>query len=58
MISLRVNGVEQRFDGDPETPLLWYLRDELGFPHVKIFFGGWRKWEKAGLPIDSSEADG
>lgn len=27
-----------------------YLRDDLGYPHVKIFFGGWRRWEKAGLP--------
>jgi len=30
MIRLRVNGVEQWFDGDPQMPLLWYLRDELG----------------------------
>ena len=30
MIRLRVNGVEQSFDGDPQMPLLWYLRDELG----------------------------
>jgi rhodanese-related sulfurtransferase len=26
------------------------LRDELGFDSVKIFFGGWRRWENAGLP--------
>src|SRR5216684_2873017 len=30
MIRLRVNGVEQSFDGDPQMPLLWYLRDQLG----------------------------
>jgi len=30
MITLRINGVERRFDGDPSTPLLWFLRDELG----------------------------
>ena len=30
MIRLKVNGVEQSFDGDPQMPLLWYLRDELG----------------------------
>ena len=29
MITLTVNGKERRFDGDPSTPLLWYLRDEL-----------------------------
>ena len=30
MFKLRVNGQEQSFDGDPSTPLLWYLRDEIG----------------------------
>jgi isoquinoline 1-oxidoreductase subunit alpha len=30
MIRLKINGVEQSFDGDPQMPLLWYLRDELG----------------------------
>ncbi len=29
MIELRVNGEARQFDGDPEMPLLWYLRDEL-----------------------------
>jgi hypothetical protein len=29
MISLRVNSAKRRFDGDPEVPLLWYLRDQL-----------------------------
>src|SRR5215207_8331389 len=27
MVSLKVNGVDQQFDGDPNMPLLWYLRD-------------------------------
>jgi len=27
MIQLKVNGVAKSFDGDPEMPLLWYLRD-------------------------------
>ena len=30
MIQLKVNGVERSFDGDPEMPVLWYLRDILG----------------------------
>jgi isoquinoline 1-oxidoreductase subunit alpha len=30
MVKLHVNGQEQSFDGDPQMPLLWYLRDELG----------------------------
>lgn len=29
MVKLRVNGEDREFDGDPDTPLLWYLRDEL-----------------------------
>ena len=27
MVRFKVNGKEQTFDGDPEMPLLWYLRD-------------------------------
>ena len=29
MISLKVNGTERRFEGDPDMPILWYVRDEL-----------------------------
>lgn len=36
---LTVNGVERRFDGDPEMPLLWYLRDELGLTGTKFGCG-------------------
>ena len=39
MIALRVNGVERRFDGDPSTPLLWHLRDELGLTGTKYGCG-------------------
>ncbi len=39
MVDLTVNGVEQTFDGDPDTPLLWYLRDELGLPGTKYGCG-------------------
>ncbi|MBV9756479.1 MAG: (2Fe-2S)-binding protein [Alphaproteobacteria bacterium] len=39
MITLRVNGQEQSFDGDPTTPLLWYLRDELGLTGSKFGCG-------------------
>jgi isoquinoline 1-oxidoreductase alpha subunit len=27
MIDLKVNGATKQFDGDPDMPLLWYLRD-------------------------------
>jgi isoquinoline 1-oxidoreductase alpha subunit len=39
MITLRVNGQEQSFDGDPSLPLLWYLRDELGLTGSKYGCG-------------------
>jgi isoquinoline 1-oxidoreductase alpha subunit len=29
MVSLKVNGTDRAFDGDPDMPLLWYLRDDL-----------------------------
>jgi isoquinoline 1-oxidoreductase subunit alpha len=39
MVKLRVNGLEQSFDGDPSMPLLWYLRDELGLTGTKYGCG-------------------
>ena len=39
MISLRVNGEDRQFDGDPNMPLLWYVRDELGLPGTKYGCG-------------------
>ena len=39
MVKLQVNGQTQSFDGDPSTPLLWYLRDELGLTGTKYGCG-------------------
>jgi len=39
MIQLKVNGVERSFDGDPNMPLLWYLRDVLGLSGTKYGCG-------------------
>jgi isoquinoline 1-oxidoreductase alpha subunit len=39
MLKLRVNGEERQFDGDPSTPLLWYVRDELGLTGTKFGCG-------------------
>jgi isoquinoline 1-oxidoreductase alpha subunit len=39
MIPLRVNGQERSFDGDPDLPLLWYLRDVLGLTGTKFGCG-------------------
>ncbi|MCU1306769.1 MAG: aerobic-type carbon monoxide dehydrogenase, small subunit-like protein [Acidobacteriaceae bacterium] len=39
MIQLKVNGGGQSFDGDPEMPLLWYLRDVLGLTGSKFGCG-------------------
>jgi isoquinoline 1-oxidoreductase alpha subunit len=27
MVTFTVNGTDRSFDGDPDTPLLWHLRD-------------------------------
>ena len=29
MVNFKVNGTDRAFDGDPDMPLLWYLRDDL-----------------------------
>jgi isoquinoline 1-oxidoreductase alpha subunit len=39
MIELTVNGRPQRIDTEPETPLLWVLRDELGLTGTKFGCG-------------------
>jgi isoquinoline 1-oxidoreductase alpha subunit len=39
MLTLKVNGVERSFDGDPKMPLLWYLRDVLGLTGTKFGCG-------------------
>jgi isoquinoline 1-oxidoreductase alpha subunit len=35
-VKLRVNGVDRSFEGDPDMPLLWYLRDTLGLTGTKF----------------------
>ena len=39
MIELKVNGTSRKFDGDPEMPLLWYLRDLLELTGTKFGCG-------------------
>ena len=39
MITLTINGKPQRYDGDPEMPLLWLLRDELNLKGTKFGCG-------------------
>ena len=39
MPHFKVNGRAQNFDGDPEMPLLWYLRDILGLTGTKFGCG-------------------
>jgi isoquinoline 1-oxidoreductase subunit alpha len=38
-ITFSVNGVARSFDGDPELPLLWFLRDELRLTGTKFGCG-------------------
>ena len=39
MPTVKVNGVDHEFDGDPQLPLLWYLRDVLGLTGSKFGCG-------------------
>ena len=39
MATFKVNGVEQNLDIEPEMPLLWALRDELGMTGTKFGCG-------------------
>jgi isoquinoline 1-oxidoreductase alpha subunit len=39
MISFRINGASQEYSGDPNMPILWYVRDELGLSGTKFGCG-------------------
>jgi isoquinoline 1-oxidoreductase alpha subunit len=39
MINVKVNGSQRQFDGDPDMPLLWYLRDLLQLTGTKFGCG-------------------
>ena len=39
MIELKVNGASRKFDGDPDMPLMWYLRDVLTLTGTKFGCG-------------------
>jgi len=39
MIKLKINGHDRTFDGDPDMPLLWYLRDEIDMTGTKFGCG-------------------
>jgi len=39
MIQLKVNGVQRSFDGEPDMPLLWSLRDFLALTGTKFGCG-------------------
>src|SRR5262252_2580689 len=39
MIKLNINGKEQTWDGDPDLPLLWFIRDEVGLTGTKYGCG-------------------
>lgn len=39
MITFTVNGQSVTFDGEPDTPLLWVLRDHLGLTGTKFSCG-------------------
>jgi len=39
MVKFTVNNVAKEFDGDMDTPLLWFIRDDLGLPGTKFGCG-------------------
>ena len=39
MLSLNINGINRQFDGDPDMPILWFVRDELGLTGTKFGCG-------------------
>jgi isoquinoline 1-oxidoreductase alpha subunit len=39
MIQFKLNGKQQTFDGDPQMPLLWYVRDIAGLTGTKFGCG-------------------
>jgi isoquinoline 1-oxidoreductase subunit alpha len=39
VVNFSVNGAAQKFDGDPNTPILWVLRDHLDVTQVKFGCG-------------------
>ncbi len=39
MIKLKVNGQQKQYGGDPDQPLLWYLREELFLSGTKFGCG-------------------
>jgi len=39
MATITVNGEQYTFSGDPDLPLLWYLRDEVGLTGTKFGCG-------------------
>ena len=39
MIKLKINGEVRSWDGDPDLPLLWFLRDEAGLTGTKFGCG-------------------
>ena len=40
MVTLTINGSSRTFDGDPDMPLLWFLREEVGLTGTKFGCGG------------------
>lgn len=39
MTTFTINGTSRSFDGDPDMPLLWYLRDEAGLTGTRFGCG-------------------
>src|SRR5258705_11042414 len=38
-ITVNINGTRREFDGDPDTPLLWVIREDVGLTGTKYGCG-------------------
>lgn len=58
-VSVTINGTSRIIDADPETPLLWVIRDELGMTGTKFGCGvaqcGACTVHQDGIPIRSCQ---
>lgn len=39
MLTVTINGKDHQFDGDPNMPLLWFVRDQIGLTGTKYGCG-------------------
>jgi aerobic-type carbon monoxide dehydrogenase small subunit (CoxS/CutS family) len=59
VVTVKINGQQKNWDGDPDLPLLWFLRDEVGLTGTKYPGSpgpGMVKVRHSSLPVSASKA--